>query len=95
MQASFVHLRVHSEYSLVDGLVKVKPLVRQVAEAGMPAVALTDQSNFFALVRFYQAALAAGVKPIAGVDVWIRNPDDANKPYRLVLLVQNQVGTRI
>ncbi len=92
MEATFVHLRVHSEYSLVDGLVRVKPLVKQVAQAGMPAVALTDQSNFFALVRFYQAALAAGVKPIAGVDAWIRNPDDANNPFRLVLLVQNQVG---
>ncbi|MEW8626372.1 MAG: DNA polymerase III subunit alpha [Candidatus Thiodiazotropha sp.] len=92
MTVNFVHLRVHSEYSLVDGLVRVKPLVKQVAEQGMPAVALTDQSNLFALVRFYQAALAAGVKPIAGVDAWIRNPDDVNTPYRLVLLVQNQVG---
>ncbi|MCG7960059.1 MAG: PHP domain-containing protein, partial [Candidatus Thiodiazotropha taylori] len=92
MTVNFVHLRVHSEYSLVDGLVRVKPLVKQVAEQGMPAVALTDQSNLFALVRFYQAALAAGVKPIAGVDAWIRNPDDVNTPFRLVLLVQNQVG---
>jgi len=92
MVASFVHLRVHSEYSLVDGLVRVKPLVKRVAETGMPAVALTDQSNLFALVRFYQAALAAGVKPIAGVDAWIRNPEDANNPFRLVLLVQNQTG---
>jgi DNA polymerase-3 subunit alpha len=94
MEVPFIHLRVHSEYSLVDGLVRVKPLVRQVAEAGMPAVALTDQSNLFALVRFYQAALAAGVKPIAGVDAWIRNPDDINTPFRLVLLVQNQAGYR-
>ncbi|MEJ2427166.1 MAG: DNA polymerase III subunit alpha, partial [Candidatus Thiodiazotropha sp.] len=92
MTAGFVHLRVHSEYSLVDGLVRVKPLVKQVAELDMPAVALTDQSNMFALVRFYQAARAAGVKPIAGVDAWIRNPDDINTPHRLVLLVQNQVG---
>jgi DNA polymerase-3 subunit alpha len=92
MEVPFVHLRVHSEYSLVDGLVRVKPLVKQVAESGMPAVALTDQSNLFALVRFYQAALASGVKPIAGVDAWIRNPDDINTPFRLVLLVQNQVG---
>ncbi|MCU7837993.1 MAG: DNA polymerase III subunit alpha [Candidatus Thiodiazotropha sp. (ex Troendleina suluensis)] len=92
MEAPFIHLRVHSEYSLVDGLVRVKPLVKQVAEGGIPAVALTDQSNLFALVRFYQAALAAGVKPIAGVDAWIRNPEDVNTPYRLVLLVQNQAG---
>jgi len=94
MNPSFVHLRVHSEYSLVDGLVRVKSLVAKVAELGMPAVALTDQSNLFALVRFYQAALAAGIKPIAGVDVWLHNPDDINSPFRLVLLVQNGIGYR-
>ena len=55
----FVHLHVHSEYSLVDGLVRIKPLVKAAADAGMPAVALTDQCNLFALVKFYQAALAA------------------------------------
>jgi DNA polymerase-3 subunit alpha len=92
MNPSFVHLRVHSEYSLVDGLVRVKPLVAKTAEMGMPAVALTDQSNLFALVRFYQAALGAGIKPIAGVDALIRNPEDINNPFRLVLLVQNTEG---
>ncbi len=95
MSSSFVHLHVHSEYSLVDGLARIKPLVKAVAAAGMPAVALTDQSNLFALVRFYKAAIAAGVKPIVGVDVWLRDPDDANKPYRLVLLVQNSRATAI
>ncbi|RDH87087.1 MAG: DNA polymerase III subunit alpha [endosymbiont of Escarpia spicata] len=92
MEPAFIHLRVHSEYSLVDGLVRVKPLVAKLAEMGMPAVALTDQCNMFALVRFYQAALGAGLKPITGVDVWIRNSEDANTPFRLLLLVQNQVG---
>ncbi len=92
MEPAFIHLRVHSEYSLVDGLVRVKPLVARLVEMGMPAVALTDQCNMFALVRFYQAALGSGVKPISGVDVWIRNPEDANTPFRLLLLVQNQVG---
>ncbi len=92
MNPSFVHLRVHSEYSLVDGLVRVKPLVARAAELGMPAVALTDQSNLFALVRFYQAALSAGIKPIAGVDAWLRNPEDINNPFRLVFLVQNNQG---
>jgi DNA polymerase-3 subunit alpha len=94
MNPSFVHLRVHSEYSLVDGLVRVKPLVAKAAEMGMPALALTDQSNLFALVRFYQAALGAGIKPIAGVDAWLRNPDDINAPFRLVLLVQDDSGYR-
>ncbi|MCB1800004.1 MAG: PHP domain-containing protein, partial [Gammaproteobacteria bacterium] len=92
MPAEFVHLHVHSEYSLVDGVTRIKPLVKRVAELDMPAVALTDQSNMFALVRFYKAAIAAGVKPICGVDVWMHNPDDANKPDRLILLVQNNRG---
>ena len=90
----FVHLRVHSEYSLCDGLLRIKQLVRAAVDAGMPAVALTDQSNLFALVRFYRAALAAGIKPVIGVDCWIRDPDDANKPFRMVLLVQNNQGYR-
>jgi DNA polymerase-3 subunit alpha len=94
MQPSFVHLRVHSEYSLVDGVVRIKPLVKAVAQADMPAVALTDQCNLFAMVKFYRAALAGGIKPIIGVDAWLRNEQDANKPYRLVLLVQNSEGYR-
>ena len=73
MDAGFVHLRVHSEYSLADGLIRIKPLVRRVAEAGMPAVAVTDQSNLFALVKFYKAAMGAGVKPVLGVDLWVRD----------------------
>ena len=94
MAAEFVHLHVHSEYSLVDGVARIKPLVQRVAELEMPAVALTDQSNMFALVRFYKAAMAAGVKPICGVDAWVRNPDNANQPDRLVLLAQGGQGYR-
>ena len=94
MQPAFVHLRVHSEYSLVDGLVRVKKLVAAAAEDGMPAVAITDQSNLFAMVRFYKAALAAGVKPIIGVDAWIRDPEEPGRPFRLVLLAQTMVGYR-
>ncbi|MGB5198699.1 MAG: DNA polymerase III subunit alpha [Sedimenticolaceae bacterium] len=94
MPADFVHLHVHSEYSLVDGVARIRPLVQRVAELGMPAVALTDQSNMFALVRFYKAAMAVGIKPICGVDAWVRNADDANKPDRLVLLVQDARGYR-
>jgi DNA polymerase-3 subunit alpha len=90
----FVHLHLHSEYSLVDGLVRVEPLVQSVAALGMPAVAVTDQCNLFALVRFYRAAVSAGLKPIAGADLWVRNPDDANSPDRLVLLVQDALGYR-
>ncbi|MBK1719661.1 DNA polymerase III subunit alpha [Thiocystis violacea] len=94
MDPSFVHLHLHSEYSLVDGLVRIKPLVKAVAAAGMPAVAVTDQGNLFSLVRFYKAALGAGLKPIAGADLWVRNPEDQNQPHRVVLLVQDEPGYR-
>ena len=92
MPSQFVHLHVHTEYSLVDGVARIKPLVGRVAKLGMPALALTDHANMFATVRFYRAAMAAGIKPIIGVDAWLRNPDDANKPDRLILLVQDRNG---
>lgn len=81
MQPEFIHLRLHSEYSLVDGVVKIKPLINELAELNMPAVAITDQSNLFALVKFYRSALAKGIKPIAGADVNIFNPDAAAQPF--------------
>jgi DNA polymerase-3 subunit alpha len=92
MTPSFVHLRLHTEYSMVDGLVRVKPLVKQVAKLGMPAVAVTDQSNLFSLVKFYKAAMGEGVKPVAGADVWVYNEQDPALPCRLTLLVQNRTG---
>ena len=92
MKSSFVHLRLHTEYSLVDGLIRIKPLARSVAEAGMPAVAVTDQSNLFAMVKFYRAALATGIKPIIGVDLWLANENEAERPYRLLLLCKNRQG---
>ncbi len=94
MAKSFVHLSLHTEYSIVDGIVRIKPLASAVAEAGMPAVALTDQSNMFALVKFYRACQSAGVKPIIGVDVWISNEDDPAQPSRLTLLCMNNEGYR-
>ena len=94
MSCDFIHLRVHSEYSLVDGVVRIKPLVASVAKAGMPAVAVTDQSNLFSMVKFYRAAESGGVKPIIGVDAWLHNEADSTKPFRLVLLVQSHIGYR-
>ena len=73
--AEFVHLRVHSEYSLVDGLIKPKALANLTASAGMPAVAITDRGNFFGLIKFYSAARAAGVKPLVGSEFWYRQGD--------------------
>ncbi len=88
----FVHLRVHTEYSLVDGLIRVKPLMQTMVEQQMPAVALTDQSNLFAMVKFTRAALAAGIKPVIGADIWVRSEDEQSSPYRMVLLCQNRDG---
>ncbi len=92
MPSQFVHLHLHSEYSLVDSLIRIKPLVQQVAAAGMPAVAVTDQSNLFSMVKFYRAALAAGIKPVVGVEVWISNETETDRPYRMVLLCMNKTG---
>ncbi len=90
----FVHLRLHTEYSLVDGIVRIPALMAAVAAARMPAIALTDQSNLFAMVKFYKEALAAGVKPLIGVDAWIREPGERVPPSRIVFLCQSLAGYR-
>ena len=77
---------------MVDGLVRVKPLVSRAAELGMPAVGLTEQSNMCSLVRFYKAALGAGVKPVIGADIWLENPEEPNNPFRLTLLAKDNDG---
>ncbi len=92
--SQFVHLRVHTEYSLVDSILRVPELMSAVAAAGMPAVALTDQSNLFAMVKFYKEALASGVKPLIGVDAWIRESGDRALPSKIILLCQNLAGYR-
>ena len=92
---SFVHLRVHTEFSLVDGLIRVKELIGAAKKANMPAVGMTDQVNLFALVKFYKAATSAGLKPICGVDLLVRNESDKEgTPFRLTLLIQNAKGYR-
>src|SRR3546814_10173712 len=92
MLASFVHLRVHSEFSVVDGIVRIPELVKQVASYGQPAVALTDLSNLFGLIKFYKSARNNGVKPIAGCDLWLQNDEDRDKPHRVLVLVRNPTG---
>src|SRR3954463_6692241 len=92
MSASFVHLRLHTEYSLVDSVVRVDDLVAAAAEKGMPAVAVTDQNNLFSMVKFYKAALGAGVKPLIGVDLLVRETGDRAQPTRIALICQSQVG---
>ncbi|MGM0703077.1 MAG: DNA polymerase III subunit alpha [Pseudomonadota bacterium] len=94
MTTPFVHLRVHTEYSLVDGLVRLKPLIQATAERGMPALSVTDEANLFALVKFYKSAEGAGLKPLIGADLWLTNPYDEAHPYRLTLLAMNNTGYR-
>ena len=90
----FVHLHVHSEYSIVDGIVRVDALADRCRELGMPAVALTDQNNVFALPKFYRAAQEAGIKPIVGVEVWVTPAAGVAERFRMVLLCQNRAGYR-
>ncbi len=94
MTASFVHLRLHTEFSLVDGLVRVKPLVKAVTAAGMPAVAVTDMSNMCSLVKFYKAAMGGGIKPICGADIWLASAEEDGPLSRLTLLAMNPKGYR-
>ncbi|NNF50236.1 MAG: DNA polymerase III subunit alpha [Woeseiaceae bacterium] len=90
----FVHLHVHTEYSLVDSTVRIPRLMQRCAAAGMTAVELTDQDNLFGLVKFYRKAMAAGIKPIIGVDLRIHDGSDTGRPTRLLLLCQNNAGYR-
>lgn len=91
MSVRFAHLHLHSEYSLVDSTIRIKQLVAACVREGMPAVALTDENNLFGLVKFYKQCAAAGIKPIAGCDIWISHPADP-RPSRLTLLCQDRDG---
>ena len=88
----FVHLRMHSEYSVSDGIVRIEEAVARAKADGMPALALTDAANLFGMVRFYRAAREAGVKPLIGADCWVQNDADREKPYRLLLLCASHAG---
>ncbi len=96
---SFIHLRLHSEYSITDGIVRLDqgkdhacPPVERARADGMPALALTDLSNLFGMVKFYKSARGRGVKPVIGCDVWVENETNRDQPGRLLLLCQNREG---
>ncbi len=88
----FVHLRVHSDYSMCDGLNKVKPIVAKAADFEMPALALTDQTNLCGLVKYYHACHGAGIKAIIGSDFWVKSDELGDELFRLVVLATNNVG---
>jgi DNA polymerase-3 subunit alpha len=91
MNPAFVHLRIHSEFSLSDGIVRLKPLVKSAVEMQIPALAVTDIDNFFGLVKFYTAANAVGVKPLIACDITV---DDGDELSPLVLIAKNNTGYR-
>ncbi|WP_333840353.1 DNA polymerase III subunit alpha [Pelomicrobium sp.] len=88
----FIHLRLHSEYSIVDGIVRIEDAVRRAREDRMPALALTDLANVFGMVKFYEAARSQGVKPLIGCDLWLTNETDRPNAHRLLLLCQSRDG---
>ena len=90
----FIHLVVHSEYSLIDGMVRLDDLMTTLQAHQMPAVALTDVMNLFALVKFYKTCIASGIKPIIGADCWVENEKKNQAPHRLLFLCQNEMGYR-
>ncbi len=89
---SFVHLRCHSEYSIVDGIVRIDDYIKQALADKIPALALTDLSNLFGTIKFYKAARSKGIKPIIGCDIWLENTENRDQPSRLLLLCQSQAG---
>lgn len=89
---SFIHLKVHSEYSLVDGLVRVPELVNKAVELSQPAIALTDFANFYALIKFYSAAIAKGVKPLCGCDLLVTGDKGENNSGVFTFLIKNNEG---
>ncbi|MCW8091656.1 DNA polymerase III subunit alpha [Alteromonas sp. ASW11-130] len=92
MTSPFIHLRVHSDFSMMDGLNKVKPILEKVSDLNMPAVAITDQMNMCGLVKYYSEAHARGIKPIIGADFWVVNEEFSKEPFRLTLLAMNNEG---
>jgi DNA polymerase III subunit alpha len=99
---NFVHLHVHSEFSLLDGAARIKSLFERAAEFRMPALALTDHGAMFGALQFYEAGVAAGVKPIVGVETYVaptsrfeRAPGESEEKYRhLTILARNETGYR-
>ena len=86
---AFVHLGIHSEFSITDSIIRIKPLVKAAAADGQTALALTDLSNLYATVKFYRACLGAGIKPIIGADILM-----TDESTRLTLLAMNNEGYR-
>ncbi|HRD35044.1 MAG TPA: DNA polymerase III subunit alpha [Rhodocyclaceae bacterium] len=91
-QPRFVHLRLHSEYSILDGIVQLDQAIAAAAADGMPALGISDLANLFGMVKFYKGARGKGIKPIIGVDVWLSNEAERDKPFQTLLICRNRKG---
>ena len=91
---AYIPLRQHTEFSITDGTLRIKELVKKAAAFGLPALGISDLMNTFGLVKFYKACRGAGIKPVVGADVWVVNPDNPEQPFRAMLLVRNEAGYR-
>jgi DNA polymerase-3 subunit alpha len=89
---SFIHLRLHSEFSISDGIVRLDEAVKRAKLDNMPALGMSDLMNIFGMVKFYKACRAQGLKPIVSCDIWLENNDDRDKPFRLMLIAKNRAG---
>jgi DNA polymerase-3 subunit alpha len=89
---SFIHLRLHSEFSVTDGIVRLDDAVKAAKSGGMPALGVSDLMNLFGIVKHYKACREAGIKPIVGIDAWVENPDERDAPFRVLLICKNRAG---
>jgi len=92
MEKNFVHLNIHTQYSIVDSTIRIPELMKNCVSSEFPAVTITDQNNVFGMVKFYRKALDFGIKPIIGCDLFIANPDDEKNHDRLIILCKNNLG---
>src|SRR5689334_10654184 len=90
--ATFIHLRLHTEFSLQDSVVRIPELLERAAQLRMPALAVTDQNNLFAMVKFYREAMKQGVKPLIGVDILLKAKGERAVPNRMTLLCKDPGG---
>jgi DNA polymerase-3 subunit alpha len=91
-KSHYIHLRCHSEFSIIDGIVKIEDYVKQAVDKKTPAAAVTDLSNLFGAVKFYKKAIESGLKPLIGCELWLENEIKRDEPYRILTLCKDKEG---